>query len=272
MLSGCASDPAKDPPISNKELVLHTTPDECDLSAAEARNRSHVHDYWNGRHGIQVVDGAFTMLCSLRRRCPGGALRARGRQCGPAGHALGQHHVQLEDVARQRVPRAAPVGGDGGRPRAVGRRSRQTVQIEVNNTQNELPHEVLSNWAFEIRMSPPAATNTHRINGEGTLLVEAARGHLIPVFPPHPDLWNGTDEILLFASRTRPSPSTTAPTAATPAGNGWARTSRTTARRCPTTWTDPATWCRCSAGTVDPPWPRAGSMSAARLSGPHTPL
>lgn len=74
----------------------------------------------------------------------------------------------------------------------------ETVQIEVDNTQNDLPHEVLSNWAFVLRVEPEIGSALYRFEGEVDVLVVASRGNPIPLFPPHPDLWKGTTEILMF--------------------------------------------------------------------------
>lgn len=203
-LSGCTFGPEEtDPDTSASDPVLHTSPD--DLGNATDSGRSHIHDYWNGLDRFYVFDETFDLPgCSA---CGRGAPFFRFEPPAQAFFPQGTRWVNLtvewstSDTSyfgdtTLWVETAADLEPQKIGPMASG----DTVTIEItNNTQNDLPHEILSNWAFEVRVGEGVPLlNVWRASGTGRVAAEVARGLPLPVFPPHPDRWNGTNEIELF--------------------------------------------------------------------------
>lgn len=80
-----------------------------------------------------------------------------------------------------------------------------TVSLASNNTANDLPHQVLSAWRIELWMTAADEPTGPRLWFEGkvTATVTTDRGLEIPLYPGHPDRWDGRSEIELFSETHR---------------------------------------------------------------------
>lgn len=71
------------------------------------------------------------------------------------------------------------------------------INMTSTNPQNDLPHQLLSAWEFQVRVQPGDA-GFSRYKGEVVITVDAVRGLEIPLYPGHPDGWNGKTELTLL--------------------------------------------------------------------------
>jgi hypothetical protein len=77
--------------------------------------------------------------------------------------------------------------------------SGEALAVEVGAPAADLPHQLLSAWVFELRMSSPDPMPL-RFKGAVSLKVDAIRGLPLPVFPAHADPWKGATELPLFSA------------------------------------------------------------------------
>jgi hypothetical protein len=203
LLAGCSSAPAPEPVVDEPTIV--TRPD--DFANATAPG-SHIHDYWGGKDRLTVVDLTH----------PGGGEPGTG-----PGYASGQDievrsfqpesgHVVPQGTAAVEVTftwtddeldsYTSPVlwmktAGQNATSSVGPVANGEPKVIEVGAPAADLPHQLLSAWVFELRMSSPDPMPL-RFKGAVTLKVDAVRGLPLPVYPPHPDHWDGQPEIQLL--------------------------------------------------------------------------
>lgn len=206
LLAGCSS-PAEPPAPAADQPVVVTAPD--DLVNATAPG-SHIHDYWGGKDRVTVVDLTH----------PGGDAPGTGPgfASGPdvvvrsfqpeSGHVVPQGTAAVEVTFTwtdaQLDSYTAPVlwlktAAQNATEEVAAVESGKPVTIETGAPDADLPHQLLSAWLFELRMSSPDPMPL-RFKGSVTLKVDAVRGLPLPVYPPHPDLWQGATELPLLAA------------------------------------------------------------------------
>jgi hypothetical protein len=205
-LAGCSGREDAPEPASDAPVVV-TAPD--DFANATAPG-SHIHDYWGGKDRVTVVDLTH----------PGGDEPGTGpglaggpdvvvRSFQPeSGHVVPQGTAAVEvtftwqdapldsytapalwlKTAAQNATEEVAAIGNG-----------QAVTVETGAPDADLPHQLLSAWLFELRMASPDPMPL-RFKGSVHLKVDAIRGLPLPVYPPHPDPWQGATELPLLSA------------------------------------------------------------------------
>lgn len=203
LLAGCSDPPAPEPvPAEEPDVIT-------DPTMGLNQTGAHIHDYWKGGDRLLIIgDGAEADESGLG---PGFAtandLPVRLFQPS-SGHVVPQGTSSVEvtfawtDAADGldqygEVSAWAKTAGTNLTERIATIENGQTVAIEAGLPDADLPHQLLSAWAFELRMSAAPDTGVLRFKGVSWVKVEAVRGLELPVFPAHPDRWNGADEIRL---------------------------------------------------------------------------
>lgn len=200
-LSGCASQPSTQS-TSGSTTVTVTRPGDFDANATGA-NAPHLHDYWLGQDRIVVMDGWPTE--------PGPGLGG-GREVpiyhyrAPSGHVIPQGAASVEatftwtpaPTDQYEDPQLWVRTAAHPEPRKVGPVVSGTpIVFNSTNEDNDLPHQLLSAWVFEFRLSERSDVQLLRFKANVTLHVEAVRGLEIPLYPGHPDFWQGRTNITL---------------------------------------------------------------------------
>lgn len=209
VLSGCAEAPADAPPAREAGPNVVTDPGDY----TNATSKSHLHDYWGGQPRVVVLDASH----------PGGTERGAG-----PGVAAGTDVPVMEfrPESGQVVPQGASAvevtlswteapGDLYARPSLWVQTAQdaqpwfvaevaagQTVPVPSTNERNDLPHQLLSAWVFQLRMDA-GSEGFLRFKGSVEARAEAVRGLDIPLYPAHPDRWQGASEALLFDASAR---------------------------------------------------------------------
>lgn len=202
-LAGCSS-PSTGEDASAPAPVVITRPDDFRNATAPG---SHIHDYWGGQDRLTVVDLSH----------PGGDEPGTGpgfaagadvvvRAFQPdALHVVPQGTAAVEvtftwtdaQLDSYRAPALwMKTAGQNETEEVAAVENGQPVTIEVGLPDADLPHQLLSAWMFELRMSSPDPAPL-RFKGAVSLKVDAVRGLELPVFPPHRDFWGGASELPL---------------------------------------------------------------------------
>lgn len=206
LLAGCAGPDAAPPPPEPSPNVVTSPGDYANATADGA----HIHDYWGGGDRVVVADLSH----------PGGDERGTGpglaggedvevRSFQPeSGHVVPQGTASVEvtftwtdaPLDSYRDPTLWVRTAAWNESREVGPvASGQAVVLPIGAEDADLPHQLLSAWLFELRMSSPDPMPL-RFKGAVSLHAEAVRGLPLPVYPPHPDPWQGATELPLFAA------------------------------------------------------------------------
>jgi hypothetical protein len=207
MLAGCSGEPAPDDPEADPTNVVT---DPLDYSYLQnATPGSHIHDYWQGRDRVQVLDnegsGSFSSSCSgsgcaengmlFSSRMPAdGVIVPQGTRWVNGTFTLtpdGENTWTRFELWLRTAEDAETVKwGDieNGVP----------FSIESTADRNDPPHYVLSLWQFAVRAYGAEGADNVRVAGEVAWDVEAVRGLPLVAYPPHPDRWNGADELDLL--------------------------------------------------------------------------
>jgi hypothetical protein len=205
LLSGCGESPSDDPVVDTDPDVI-TKPG--DFGNGTGSSGPHIHDYWGGGDRVTVLDASH----------PGGGAEGTGPgfaggedvfimafqpESGdvvPQGTAAIEVTVTWVDATGDQY--VSPelwmkTAGDNETLPVSPLVSGETLTFNVTAPQADLPHQLLSAWVFELRMSS-ADPMPLRFKGSVAVRAEAIRGLPLPVFPPHPDAWAGRAEIALL--------------------------------------------------------------------------
>jgi hypothetical protein len=193
LLAGCSSAPP--PSAPSQSVTTFTDP------AAVAANATgaHFHDYWHGQRQLLVLEASH----------PGGTAEGAGPGlAGGASVPVMRFRPESGSVVPQGAASVevtlswADAPGDSyARPElwiktAATNETRlvaaihdgETVSVPSTNADDDLPHQLLSAWVFELRMSSPDPMPL-RFKGSVSARAEAVRGLDIPLYPVHPDRW-----------------------------------------------------------------------------------
>lgn len=198
--AGCSA-PADQDAGGPADPIVVTDPRDYSYVANSTATAQHLHDYWGGGDRIVVLDqeaavdgtGALSGTAETFRPEPGNVV--------PLGTAKVEVSVewtpgptdQFGDVELFYETAADPDFRSAG---LVA--SGSLVALATTNEQDDLPHQVLSGWSFRVYF--------HQTDGEYVNLqsmpvrvrAEAVRGLDIPVFPAHPDHWQGRSEVAIL--------------------------------------------------------------------------
>lgn len=202
-LAGCLGDDPASPDETGGVVVS----DPRDFSHLENKTGPghHMHDYWGGKETRQVLrESLDCSSCTASDSGPDGVIMA--------GFDPTTDRIVPQGTASLHVTVTWDIkSGDHGEVALYVRTANMSApgfvtQIESGvataldstNDDNDPPHQRLSLWRFEVRALPPKGSDGAAI-GDYQLKIDvvAERGLPIPYFPPHPDLWGESDEILL---------------------------------------------------------------------------
>lgn len=201
LLGGCSED-APEGEATDQPSVITDPRDTSYL--ANATPGSHIHDYWQGRDRVPVLDdetgggtiqytGDHGRMASFQppdgQIVPQGAAVIEGtlswvEEEGPALLPNEYTHVELwVKTARDAKSHFAARPDNGG-----------SFAFNTTNEEDDPPHYVLSLWEFDLIVWNEGGEQT-TFTGTFHLVVEAVRGHPLVAFPPHPDPWHGQTEL-----------------------------------------------------------------------------
>lgn len=204
-LAGCTTNGTDDG--APTEPVIHTAPtDDGGLDEATATQVEHIHDYWGGQSEVVVADRSVEMGYGWtgdyledagRWRLDEGAVVPQGTKSINVTVTLNKGPNDLYD----RVELYVKTQNLTNPTRLVGNvTSGEPMEFEINLDDADLPHQSLSAWLFTFSWT--RGTNPIiRVDSDVTVYATAHRGLPLPVFPPHPDQWNGTEAIHLMFDR-----------------------------------------------------------------------
>jgi hypothetical protein len=197
--SGCLEPSA--PAETAPPPVLVTDPREGRDRSDE--NGDHLHDYWDGRTTLTLIDHvqeAGTLW--FGNPIPVAVFRPDDNHVVPLGTRWVNVTVawQVTTTSLYRNPQLWVKTAADDAPRLVADvASGDTVTVEATNDQNDLPHQLLSAWRFELVAARPEGNVLPlRFEGEVRMRVDLTRGLDIPLFPGHPDHWKNATQIELL--------------------------------------------------------------------------
>lgn len=203
LVAGC-SDPAPAPAPAVDEPDVITDP-----TMGLNQTGAHIHDYWGQKDRLVIIgEGAEPDESGLGPGfASGGPVSVRLFQPS-SGHVVPQGTASVEvtfswtdaadglDSYGDAYAWVKTAGTNQTEDKGlIG--NGETLVIETGLPAADLPHQLLSAWAFELYLAPAPDTGILRFKGEVQVEVVAVRGLELPVFPPHPDAWKGATEIQL---------------------------------------------------------------------------
>lgn len=210
VLAGCAKgSPAPEPEAPTVILVTDQNDVES-LSNDSFMMAAHQHDYWNGNDRLPVLDETIE---------PGGCCMTIGSAgldlvFAPEDGAVVPHGTAKVEVvatfdeaalAHYAAPELWVQTAADHEPVLVGPlEDGVPVVVEAEEGQLDLPHQSLSAWRFMVHLAPGSSQYVTAWDGTLRVVAEAIRGREIPIYPPHPDLWNGAEVLELFAEEQTP--------------------------------------------------------------------
>ena len=200
LLSGCAGEgPAADPAAAGPQVVT----DPRDYSyLQDAAPGSHVHDYWQGRDTVRVLEarsntnfqcGGCSEGSTIDLAVPeDGVIVPQGTRWVNGTFTLAAEGENSWDRLELWVRTA-----DEAEAKRIGPiESAVPFSIESSKERNDPPHYVLSLWEFQVRAFGPGGD--FRVQGELAWAIDAVRGLPLEPYPPHPDRWDGASELDLL--------------------------------------------------------------------------
>ncbi len=201
-LAGCAEDtPAPVQDDGEPCVVEDATDFSCaQEDAATGADRAHIHDYWGGAERLTVADedihlGSTNLAggTSWVLDIPDGSVIPQGTKTVEVtwigtpseDDAYSELTMYYQTAAAQEwIEYGAIEWGE-------------TYAITSTNQDNDLPHQQLSGWQFRLTVQAGAGVTTH-VDMDVRMVVEAIRGLEIPLYPGHPDRWDGAESIHLL--------------------------------------------------------------------------
>ncbi len=207
LVAGCAGPAAEtENDVSDVATEGAVITDPKDFSYLDDPNDpgAHRHDYWGGKDNLTIMDEVGP---SRSASCSGSAGACRmdivsGRPADGVVIPQGTQFVDIRFFAN--LNQAENVDffavfvktAQQSEMEEVGRIAPgQWFRFNSTNDDNDVPHNTLSLWQFAIKAGTHG--DSLRFSGQGEIEVIAHRGLEIPLFPSHPDLWQGKDELLL---------------------------------------------------------------------------
>lgn len=200
LLAGCAEKPAAAVPKPPTAIVVTSLSDTDSITNTTLMNASHFHDYWQNKTEVVVMEET-RRTSSLN--LGGGDLDFAFMP--PGGHVVPQGTDRITVTASWSLDATSRTGGvelwaqrpHQHDPARIGPiEANQPVVIPTTAADADVPHQQLSAWTFVLLFRDEAGVDA--VSGDLTLKAVAHRGLEIPLFPPHPDVWNGRESIPLF--------------------------------------------------------------------------
>lgn len=198
--AGCMGPDASGSTDASEPIIVMSPDDYSYLAnnSTSLADREHVHDYWGGKTRLVVLDEEKEDGSSLlndpvivtfrpEKPIPLGASHVDVQLAWTTD--LDDYYLATElwvkTAAQEEVERVDVV--ESGTP----------VRVATTNAQNDIPHQGISSWEFQLRFygdrDAQWPLTFKQWDGTVSAHIEAVRGLDIPPFPAHPDLWqNGT--------------------------------------------------------------------------------
>lgn len=200
-LAGCASPP------DAEAVPLAEVTDPGDYSyLQEGTPGNHVHNYWGGQDRLTLLDLDAAAKSGQTRQVAiiAGDFRPVEGSIVPQGTGLVEATAAwtLDDGNPtrlshfQRMELWVKTAADQEHSIVIPVEQGQPVRFNVSNEQDDPPHYQLSLWRFWLMAINEEGGDTI-FAGQASLKVDIHRTNPLPVFPPHPDLWAGRDEIVV---------------------------------------------------------------------------
>ena len=203
LLAGCSSAPDPEPlPAAAPDVIT-------DPAMGLNQTGAHIHDYWKGQDRLTIIgEDAEPDESGLGPGLAGGPdVPVRAFQPS-SGHVVPQGTSSVEVTftwadagdgldSYGEVSAWVKTAGTNLTERLGAAENGQTLVLETGLPAADLPHQLLSAWVFELRMSADPTTGVLRFKGDVAVDVVAVRGLDLPIFPAHPDHWKGASEIAL---------------------------------------------------------------------------
>jgi hypothetical protein len=202
LLAGCASPPEQ--AVAGDEPVVVTDPR--DLANGTAPG-SHIHDYWQGRTEVDVLDVSQDI----------GGVSYSGSDHGviasfqpEEGTIVPQGTGELEAVLDWQAEEGTPLfpteftrfelwvktAADSESHAVQTAEKGVPFRFNTTNEQDDPPHYTVSLWEFSLVVYNDGG-DSMTYSGGVELRVRAFRTLPLVVFPPHPDPWAGARELVL---------------------------------------------------------------------------
>jgi hypothetical protein len=167
----------------------------------------HVHDYWQGRERVTVLDqdvtvdpqtAAFWTGFSLfleHNPSVGGAFVQL-----PAGNLIYEGTGRLDLTVTYTDPTITGLhvqyrhAGTDEFSKYLDTPSGKTVPIPITSEMTDMPHSKTSRWLFLFETSSPAAVAV----GKFHVKMDIVKMRDVALFPPHPDFWKGKTTLELL--------------------------------------------------------------------------
>lgn len=213
LLAGCSA-PREETPAGPSVIT-----DPRDLSyLANGTPGSHVHDYWQGRDQVEVLDITESQrYLGIGCIAYSGQEAPLGRNRPEDGNIVPQGTGELEILLEwSEDPPSAPgvmestythfeflvKTAQDSEPRQLDppRRVENGVPFRIpsTNAMDDPPHYTLSLWEFQPLVVNEDPSEGTQFCGSTRVKVTAFRTLPLEVYPPHPDPWMGADELPLL--------------------------------------------------------------------------
>lgn len=200
-LSGCFADDAVQPASTVPEDAILVTAenDEETLANESFMMAEHVHDYWGGKDRLVVADEERDAGATWMAPYWAEPFVPADDVVVPQGTASVEVTLEWTDTQGYYTSPELWVktAGDNDAVRIGPIASGDTLTIPTTLANADLPHQSISAWRFELRLHPSdLPTGMIYWVAHVKIHAEAVRGLEIPVYPPHPDLWDGKSAIV----------------------------------------------------------------------------
>lgn len=195
LVAGCASEPAAPAAVPEEPLLVTEANDAESLTDEAFRMQAHQHDYWGGAERLTVLEATRPDQTFFVAPFWGVTLVPEPGQVVPQGTSRVEVTVSWTDGTAKHytAPELWVRTAADHEPVLVGPVEQgQTLVLDATLAHADLPHQTLSAWRFEWRIRPGPGSLIWW-DGEVNMKAVAVRGLEIPVYPPHPDLWDGAE-------------------------------------------------------------------------------
>jgi len=201
LLAGCTGGG----PEATPSQTLGVVTDPGDYSYLQnATPGSHIHDYWQGRSVVTVLDEDGGPMSASCDGCDDGMQIHEGR---PEEGSIVPQGTAWLNVTVTWSPGGSGTNDFAGMDfmvktaqdselRRVGPVANGVLlRINTTNQQDDPPHYVLSLWRFGLSVQPRPGSDQVAFSGDLHIRVDAVRGLPLVPYPPHPDRWAGATEL-----------------------------------------------------------------------------
>ncbi len=203
LLAGCTS---SSPDEQDGVSVITDPNDFSYLNDTRPDQRAHVHDYWNGAQVLEILDQSVRSgtECITDEGCIVARFTPPAKSIIPLGTKQVELVIDWTDSPQaiyERPELWVKTAADRDLQSIGEVSSGDVILLDVDNDQNDIPHQRLSAWRFAFFVHSYEGQYLRTDGMEINLQVRAFRGLEIPAFPGHPDLWGNQTSLSLIEGR-----------------------------------------------------------------------